>query len=307
MTHSPGDVLEITFKQLQAFVRVVELGSFGAAAESLGVSQPSISRHVKLLEARCGTLMKRSSGSRLVLTPVGSIVFARSTELLQSVLAMRTELNDSDDATRTVRIAAFDHLRLRIQQFSSDFLIENPASRLEMRIVASEDEGIGLLRRGEIDLFYINKVGAGDSSSEFLLGPIAVGLYATPALIARAGLNDRTAPLPIIMPNTQGLRLVEETLAVLGLTKIDVVARVPNIDTALSLCRRGVGVALLYDDLLQADLASGALVRLAWSGERLMRYCYVGAESAGRPEVRHFQEFANRKMASDYSFPVMEA
>ncbi|WP_312636785.1 selenium metabolism-associated LysR family transcriptional regulator [Oscillibacter sp.] len=50
------------FRQLEAFSRVVETGSFSRAAEALGVSQPTVSSHVTALERELGlTLIARTT------------------------------------------------------------------------------------------------------------------------------------------------------------------------------------------------------------------------------------------------------
>ena len=44
----------MTLQQLKVFVTVVELGSFSRAAESLRISQPAVSTHIRCLEEELG-------------------------------------------------------------------------------------------------------------------------------------------------------------------------------------------------------------------------------------------------------------
>jgi len=58
--------LKLSLNELEAFVSVVEQGSFSRAAMWLGLSQPTVSQRVQTLEADCGLrLLDRTHGIRL--------------------------------------------------------------------------------------------------------------------------------------------------------------------------------------------------------------------------------------------------
>ena len=57
--------------ELAAFARVAELGSFTAAARSLGVPKVALSRAVKALEARTGSRLLERTTRRVALTDAG--------------------------------------------------------------------------------------------------------------------------------------------------------------------------------------------------------------------------------------------
>lgn len=63
----------MTDTQIDAFLAVVQFGSFTKAAESLFISEPALSRSILLLEKELGcTLIERKRGGRLqALTPAG--------------------------------------------------------------------------------------------------------------------------------------------------------------------------------------------------------------------------------------------
>lgn len=62
---APGR-MKLSLNELEAFVAVVEQGSFSRAALWLGLSQPSVSQRVQTLEAGCGLrLLDRAQGVRL--------------------------------------------------------------------------------------------------------------------------------------------------------------------------------------------------------------------------------------------------
>ena len=70
------------FEDLQAFVAVVETGSFTAAADRLGIAKSAISRRVSGLEERLGAQLLRRTTRRLNLTDSGQSFYEHSARIL---------------------------------------------------------------------------------------------------------------------------------------------------------------------------------------------------------------------------------
>jgi len=70
------------FHAIGAFVKVVETGSFARAAERLGVSVSSVSRHVTDLEAHLNARLLNRTTRRLSLTEIGRTFHERCVQLL---------------------------------------------------------------------------------------------------------------------------------------------------------------------------------------------------------------------------------
>lgn len=76
------------FRQLQTFVEVVERGSFSAAADALGVTQPAVSQQIASLEKSAGASLLDRSGRRAEPTPSGELVHRYALRML----SLRDEL-----------------------------------------------------------------------------------------------------------------------------------------------------------------------------------------------------------------------
>ncbi len=73
------------FEDLQAFVTVVEAGSFTAAAERIDSNKSVISRRVSALEERLGVQLLRRTTRTLNLTDTGRSFYERSTRILSDL------------------------------------------------------------------------------------------------------------------------------------------------------------------------------------------------------------------------------
>lgn len=98
----------MTDTQIDAFLAVVQFGSFTKAAESLFISEPALSRSILLLEKELGcTLIERKRGGRLqALTPAGK-QFVQIADRWKILVTESKKLTDSEDAD-LLRIAAVE-------------------------------------------------------------------------------------------------------------------------------------------------------------------------------------------------------
>ncbi|TYP79548.1 LysR substrate-binding domain-containing protein [Paenibacillus methanolicus] len=79
-------------KQLLYFVTVAEAGSFTQAARKLHLTQPSLSKMVRLLEEELGVLLLDRSAKPLELTDAGAAMLKSARQVLQSVERMSGDL-----------------------------------------------------------------------------------------------------------------------------------------------------------------------------------------------------------------------
>ncbi|GAA5233133.1 LysR family transcriptional regulator [Verticiella sediminum] len=80
------------FSQLKHFVCIAQLGGFSKAEEALDVSQPSLSRQMRLLEADLNTKLFLRTGRGVTLTPAGEIFLPHAMAILESIDRGRSAL-----------------------------------------------------------------------------------------------------------------------------------------------------------------------------------------------------------------------
>ncbi|UJW86973.1 LysR family transcriptional regulator [Devosia sp. SL43] len=111
------------WNQIRAFLATVETGSLSAAARSLGLTQPTLSRQVAALERDLGVMLFERLGRALVLTSAGA-------ELAGSV-------RDMGEAARRVSLAASSQsqsisglVRISASDVVATYLLPNALKRL---------------------------------------------------------------------------------------------------------------------------------------------------------------------------------
>jgi LysR family transcriptional regulator, transcriptional activator of the cysJI operon len=128
-------MVDLTFRQLEVFVQVVESGSFRGCAERLGISQVSISSHVKALEAQLGTaLFDRKRGSTATLTAAGEGAYRRAKDLLRGrAELLRPQAASSHSRARNkLRIAAHGYIAERFSRRLAGFVSHHPEIEIEL-------------------------------------------------------------------------------------------------------------------------------------------------------------------------------
>lgn len=79
-------------RNLQSFVKVVEVGTFNRAAAQLHVTQPALSRRIGALEDELGTRLFERHGAGVTLTEAGEVLRDHAEGLLRYMEQVRSEI-----------------------------------------------------------------------------------------------------------------------------------------------------------------------------------------------------------------------
>ena len=101
------DTGEITLRRLRYLIAVAETGRFRDAATRCGVSQPSLSVQIRLLEEALGQRLIERSRAGVALTPIGREVLAGARRIDAETRAMRALADAArNDLIGTIRLGA---------------------------------------------------------------------------------------------------------------------------------------------------------------------------------------------------------
>ncbi|OLT18181.1 LysR family transcriptional regulator [Pseudonocardia sp. CNS-139] len=227
---SPTRTLDVV--ALRSFVAVSDCGGFHRAAATLHVSQPTVSHHVRRLEAACGQPLVQRSGRVSRLTPAGETLLAEA----RRILAIH------DDVLGRLAGPAVAELAVGSTEHAADELLPRLTPALGRPVRFRLDRGANLraaLERGDLDLALLMNVPADDRSAA--AGPLGVHWYAAPGWEPPA-----RGPLPLVALD-EPCALRDRALATLGAAgrAVSVVCEAAYLAGVLAAARAGLGVAML--------------------------------------------------------------
>ncbi len=143
----------IDVRRLEALVAVHRTGSVSAAAAELHYGQPTISHHLRRLEAETGSVLLQRVGRGIRLTPDGVRLARRGEEVLGLLARAEAELAAATSLQAgRVRLASFPSGAATLVPEALTLLSErHPAIELDL-VEAEPPEAHELLRAGEVDL-----------------------------------------------------------------------------------------------------------------------------------------------------------
>lgn len=178
---------------IEAFVRVVEAGSFVRAAERLQLSTSALSQRVADLEAHLGTRLLNRTTRRLSLTESGQAFFERSVALLADLDEAEQLASLTAASPRgTLKITCAHAIGVqRLAPAIARIGREHPALRFDVvvsdRVVDLVEEGFDLALR-------IGTIGSEQLVAR-KLGEMQLLMCASPAYLKRRGTPKRVADL----------------------------------------------------------------------------------------------------------------
>jgi len=173
------------FHAIEAFVKVVETGSFARAADRLGVSVSSVSRHVTELEAHLDARLLNRTTRRLSLTEIGRAFHERCVQLL-------ADLEEAEESAGAGTLAPRGTLRLtcgvtfgtrHLAPAVSEFMARYPEMRFDVEL---SDRVVDLVDEGFDAAVRIGAVG-GQNLVARKVGVTQLVCCAAPAYLARHG------------------------------------------------------------------------------------------------------------------------
>ena len=121
-------------KQLHYFVAIVETGSFTAAAQALGLSQPPLSKQIMALEKELGVSLLTRSSRKAEPTPAGAFLYDKAKNILGIMDSAQRQLkgfkNGLSGVLRLGTISSSGHMLTGA--FLKDFCRDYPDVRFEL-------------------------------------------------------------------------------------------------------------------------------------------------------------------------------
>lgn len=253
---------------MRIFSRVAETESFTRAGEQLALSVPVVTRSIAALESHLNVRLLNRTTRRVSMTEAGQIYLEGCRSLLQQLDEVEASVaKASQQMAGMLRIAASNSFALlRLGPVLAAYQARFPKVELNLTLV---DHPIDLVQEGFDAAILSTEMVSSETLVMRRLRSIASLVVASPAYLSRAG-----TPLEPEHLSAHAFLAAESFGRTFSFERGDAQQRVSlnptfTVNSILMLHRAalsGMGLTMLPSSLVEADLASGALVRLvpAW-------------------------------------------
>jgi LysR family transcriptional regulator, low CO2-responsive transcriptional regulator len=262
---------QLSITQLVTLSLVAKHQSFTRAAESMGVSQPSVSQQVRELERACSCPLVLQQGRRLKLTPLGEELAQIGAHIaLDRERAVRTILSHrAGEAGHVVVGASMTTGAYVLPGAVARYGSAHPEVRVDVRIANTLDVAEMIAE----DIVDVGVVEGPLTRDELVVTPFATDelrCFASPrsplAKIASLQAADlATATLLVREPGSGTREVVIQALSEAGVN-FDRLALFGTIEAIKQAVTEGLGVAWLPVIAVQAELKAKTLVQLNVEG-----------------------------------------
>jgi DNA-binding transcriptional LysR family regulator len=286
---------------LRVFVRVMDRGSFSAAAKDLSLTPSAVSKLVSRLEDRLGVRLLERSTRRLALTPEGETFLSRARRIVADIEEAEAEVASARGAPRgRLRINSGTAFGLhQLAPALADFLSRYPEIDIDLSITDRlvdliEEQADIAVRSGHLpDGPFIQRK----------IADLQRVICAAPAYLQRRGTPQAAADLKqhdcIVVAGSQLSRWPFKARGG-GVDVVEVRPRVSTDDAeaALRLAIEGAGIIRLSDVIVGDALRDGELVALLTDIHHVEPFPLAAIYPAGRqrlPRVAVFIEFLRER------------
>jgi DNA-binding transcriptional LysR family regulator len=254
------------WQEMTVFVRVAESGSLSRAARELKLSQPSVSRIVRALEARLGTTLLLRTTRSISLTEAGTVYLERARYLLAEMEEAEQATRGADSLHGVIRLAMPVLYGSRaVIPALVPFLARHPDLRVEMIL---SDARQNLITDG-VDVAIRLGVGplADSTFGARRLALVERLMVAAPAYLSAHGVPANPAELArhdcIVQHGLFGRESWRFTHNQ-TVTSVDVPAKlwINSASGVLAAAVAGLGIALATRVMAGAELRTGQLAQL---------------------------------------------
>lgn len=274
-------MLDVTIRQMEAFVATAEYCSFTRAAEVLHLSQSTISMHIHTLEEMLGVcLIERGARKKVILTEEGKRVYSVAKDILSRVDALQERQRAGEEEPLRIGTSTVPAQYL-LPKLLSGFLKKHPEVRYILRRGDSE-QVLGCIQRGEVRIGLVGYRNA-DRSLVFQeiardhLVLITENSESFRAMQESGKTGQELLHLPMIArEESSGTQHAADVfLQRLGVQEPNIVARMDNPESIKMSVAEGMGVSLISDLAVSAEVKAGKLLAFPFAPESEERKLYI--------------------------------
>lgn len=253
------------FAAIQAFVAVVDAGSFVRGADAIGQSKAGVSRYVGELEAQLGVRLLQRTTRRLSLTEAGEVFHQRCKDLLEQLAEAEAEITvHSGSAVGQLKInAPVTFGQVHLAPLWPAFMSQHPSVALDVTLV---DRFVDLVEEGYDLAIRIARLPSSSLISRRLTSTRLL-LCASPAYLREHGTPGHPSELAAHSIVSYSLLSMGENWEFAGpdgpvIARVNARLRTNSGETCCAAALRHQGLVLQPSFLVAPWLQSGELVEV---------------------------------------------
>lgn len=276
--------VDFDLRQLEIFLKVVELGSFSKAGEAVHLAQASVSERIATLETMVGAKLLDRMGRTVTPTKAGELLHRHAQRLLELKKTACMEMQDflgvrqGEISIGASTIPGEYILPKVVGLFSKEY----PRITVTLTVADSEEIESRVLD-GEFELGVIGRKGSNKhlASRELWKDELVLALPSTHRLAGKKEvLIQEMVQEPFISRESGSgtLKSMEPYLQGAGLKGIDslrVVARLGTSTAVKEGIKASLGISILSAIAIETELRAGVLKALRFKGIPMFRYFYL--------------------------------
>lgn len=259
-------MLRASVRRFDIFKTVVEQRGVNAAADHLGISQPSVTAHLRALERDLGaSLFLRRRGLRNVLTPAGETFYRYACEAVsKSVELHRTLETMKEAAPQTIALAVQRSIANQVLPGAlAAFLRTRPAARISVHS-ETQEAALELFKAGKVDAAILFAKSKSDDADSIFLGLQRLAFVTAPdhPLAGRTAIAIEELQQHSFvggLPESQFFGLIESILRDSGLSRYRVVLHMQDSIAVKNAAMLGLGVACTLLSVVEPEIRQGKL------------------------------------------------
>lgn len=253
----------ISLYHLETLIWIARLGSFGAAAERLNATQPTISARVAELEQRLGATLFQKNGRAMTLTPAGRELVREYTPLWEQLQDVLLRSSGFGQIRGTVRIGAGEIAAVTcLPSFIADLKRYWPELNFEVDIELTAPL-IQALLNGQSDLAFAAGSVAHPGLRSMPIGAAELAWVASPSVASRL-VDDASLhaiSLWSLRDHSPLNHVVRSTIARIGGSPRQL-NLCNNVRMMIDIVTAGDGFALVPQSMVASQLQYGTLMRI---------------------------------------------
>ncbi|WP_296894847.1 LysR family transcriptional regulator [Thiobacillus sp.] len=272
-------MMHVSLRQLRTFEAVARLKSFSRAAEELHITQPTVSKQIRLLHEEVGLPLLEQIGKKVFLTEAGEQLYATCADWLETWGRFEQTVADLKGIKQgRLRIAAVTTTKYFMPRLLGPFCAQYPGIDIAMEVV-NRDRLLERLARNQDDLYVMGVPpdGLNIECEPFLENPLVVLAPASHPLARRKRIPFAyLANEPfIVRERGSGTRLTVERVFQERDVPLKIKMELGSNEAIKQAVAGGLGLALLSQSTLSLDPNQKEVAVLNVEGFPIKRYWYV--------------------------------